>query len=344
FSFSNMVHFIRTLKSSFAILLQNLKVGILNKCQLIVPYLVLFICFATITMIYQRRENIEKLVGKSTTHLFGEGDVVKEKKLPGLLIVGVQKCGTQAIATFLAHHPNLTRAGHCEIHFFDKITEKKPKSIQEYIDIMPETGPWEIAFEKTPAYFGGTDPVHIYNMLPDVKILIQMCNPIDRAMSSFLHSQHLNPKVKFANNASFESKVFDANGNINTTCIAIRRGVYVYDLLDYLNYFPRKNILILETEELKKNPAETLQKVEKFLNIPPFFKEEQFYMHPKLNTSCVHMEYLHTERFSAEECLGGNKHRKHPDMNPDTRQKLQKYFTPLNKKLSIVARMNFSWI
>ncbi|CAH1780765.1 unnamed protein product [Owenia fusiformis] len=313
-----------------------------------IPYLTLILSLLMITIIYLTG-NLNKITPQTFMRSgFLENEdrsKTKVKKLPGLLIVGVQKCGTQAVASFLAFHPNLTRAGNFEIHFFDQIHPEKPKSIEDYLKLLPETSEWEIAFEKTPAYFGLADPMYIHNMLPNVKILIQMCDPVERSMSAFIHNQHTEHSIRhIPRDATFESVILDKTGNVNISHEILQRGIYIRYLRDYLKHFSMNQILIIETQNLKSRPAETLKKVEEFLKIPPFFTEDQFYINPKTNTSCVHIEHLGTERMSPKECLAGNKHRVHPAMNQDTRRKLEDFFAPYNKELSIVADMNFSWI
>ncbi|CAH1793015.1 unnamed protein product [Owenia fusiformis] len=269
----------------------------------------------------------------------------KEKRLPGFIISGFQKCGTQALATFLSYHPKLTRAGKTEVHFFDRIA-KLDKSVS-YMDLMPDIYPWEMSYEKTPAYADRVNVSTIYKTVPGVKIILQICDPVDRTMSAFLHCQQ-NALKGFivSKNETFESVILDVNGQVNETSPLIRRGVYIDYIQNYLKYFPRDRILITDMMKLKINPAETLHRVETFLNITHFFKEKQFYFNIMLNTSCIHTDISNATpiKKSKVECLGTlgrNKHRLHPAMKPKTRKKLQKYFAPFNEKLKkVIIELN----
>ncbi|CAH1780918.1 unnamed protein product, partial [Owenia fusiformis] len=51
---------------------------------------------------------------------------MKSKKFPGLIIIGIQKCGTGALDSYLKIHPNM-RPHKGEVHFFDTmINHNKP--------------------------------------------------------------------------------------------------------------------------------------------------------------------------------------------------------------------------
>ncbi|CAH1790662.1 unnamed protein product, partial [Owenia fusiformis] len=229
----------------------------------------------------------------------------KEKKLPGFIIAGFMKCGTQALATFLSYHPKLKRSDKTEVHFFDRIA-KLDKSVS-YVDLMPEIYPWEMSFEKTPSYADIVNLSTIYNTIPGVKILLQICDPVERTMSAFLHAQE-NTRKGFivSKNATFESVVLGINSQVDETCHLIRHGVYVNYIQNFLKYFPRDRILITDMMNLKLNPAITLHQVERFLNISPYFKEKQFYFNPMLNTSCIHTDISNATpiKKSYVECIG----------------------------------------
>ncbi|CAH1778447.1 unnamed protein product [Owenia fusiformis] len=261
-----------------------------------------------------------------------------ERRLPGFIIIGIQKCGTHALATFLQLHPNLVRSSRGEIHYFDS---RIRQPLDSYLESMPEVAPHQITYEKTPAYFDYADPGEIKATLPNVKIIVQMCDPVERAMSAFLHhKQHSKHPV----NATFESVVMTKNGKIKRNSDEIIRGIYINHILGYYKHFLRENILLLDSADLKVNPASVLQKVEKFLDIPSYFNNGLFYMNDMFNMSCVCPKFVpNGTDLGPNGCLPRRKYRKHPPMSPILRNKLKYFYGPFNRRLCAISGVNFSW-
>ena len=56
------------------------------------------------------------------------------KRSPNVLILGVKKCGTTTLGTFLNHHPNIVTTG--EVPFFEN-NKTYAKGYENYIKKMP---------------------------------------------------------------------------------------------------------------------------------------------------------------------------------------------------------------
>jgi len=100
-----------------------------------------------------------------------------------MIIVGVKKCGTGALAKFLTMHPKLKYAG--EVYYFNRY---RANSLIWYLKHMPDSGTGDMTFEKTPSYlFSSSVADAIYKFNPDIKIVSIMCDPVRRVYSDFLH-------------------------------------------------------------------------------------------------------------------------------------------------------------
>ncbi|CAH1793167.1 unnamed protein product, partial [Owenia fusiformis] len=170
------------------------------------------------------------------------------KKLPGVINIGVSKCGTGALQTYMKIHPNIVTYPHleAETHFFDKkINQRLPfeQEIQRYKNMMPEAFPNETVYEKTPSYFDVevVDPYDLYRMNPAVKLILLVCDPVRRTMSAYLNQVYLRGLDK-----PYEYYTLDEDGNVNAEAENIHKGRYDKPLLEYLKYFPQNKIHILE--------------------------------------------------------------------------------------------------
>lgn len=107
---------------------------------------------------------------------------------PTFLIIGAQKSATRWLRFNLGRHPGIFTAD-AEIEFFNKHWEKGPNWYRERFDAAAgET----VVGEATPGYMMWNErPVvqaaRIDGLLPGVRLVAMLRNPVDRAYSAFLH-------------------------------------------------------------------------------------------------------------------------------------------------------------
>jgi Sulfotransferase family len=157
-----------------------------------------------------------------------EGVKYSEKSIcgPRILIVGAVKCGTNTIGTMLSHHPRvkLNRCteekpkcdldhfiagkesvweGHGLTHTF---VEDRHNYIAKYAQKLPVTEEYEynlpngtavvgsgsLTMDKSPSYLNTDIFPNIASrakqLLPNAKIVILLCNPVERMYSEFHHT------------------------------------------------------------------------------------------------------------------------------------------------------------
>ena len=76
--------------------------------------------------------------------------------------------------------------------------------------------------------------------------------------------------------------------------------------------FPRENIFVVNGEMIVQNPLDEIKRVETFLGLPPFFREQHFtYPEEKGKYSCIKVG-LRTN------CMKSDKGREHPSLQKET--------------------------
>jgi hypothetical protein len=111
--------------------------------------------------------------------------------------------------------------------------------------------------EFTPSYlFDDKAPLVIRETFPDVKLIVCLRNPIDRAYSAYWSRKNYIKKEKLP---------FDEA--IKEDLMYIDSGLYYKHLSRYLSYFAREQILILLFDDIVLSPEEEIIKVLKFLNV-----------------------------------------------------------------------------
>ncbi|XP_054771782.2 heparan sulfate glucosamine 3-O-sulfotransferase 5-like [Lytechinus pictus] len=271
------------------------------------------------------------------------------KRLPQVIGIGVEKCGTGAMAFFLTSHPSIAHSTPQEIYFWNK---NKDKDLEWYRDQMPVSTKYQVTIEKTPSYIFEKDaPERIKASMPDTKFMLLIRDPIVRAVSDYLHLQNLGLPELFSPrivplgydplsycNTTFEGSVIKPNGEVNTDNGILAHSAYVLYLRRWMKLFPRDQFLIIDGDEFAKNPLPGLKQVESFLGIPHYFNEKLIYFDEQKGFFCKAM--VHGR---GTICAGATKGRPHPTVDDDVIRKLRSYFRPYNTQLEDLLGQRFSW-
>jgi Sulfotransferase domain len=118
----------------------------------------------------------------------------------------------------------------------------------------------------------------IYEVMPQVKIIAVLRNPVERAFSHYKY--FITRKMPFSeaikveqSELAIERNMMMQNENYYSSTYQfysiLSRGIYVDQLRVYENYFGKDAMLILKSEDLFKYPQSVVNQVFKFLNVSP---------------------------------------------------------------------------
>ena len=138
------------------------------------------------------RFSFEKLYRKLTSRL---------RSLPNFIIIGAGRAGTTALYSYLIQHPSIAAASNynklgsagtasTDIHFFEYITSNDVQWYKSHFPILfskPNKHKNSlITGEYTSTYMYHPDvPKRIFNLLPKIKLIVILRNPIDKAYSTY---------------------------------------------------------------------------------------------------------------------------------------------------------------
>ena len=117
---------------------------------------------------------------------------------PSIVIIGTQKAGTTALASFFHRHPKMVGSSR-ELHFFDfhyrelyqrsdqlPVREQRCWLKRTYLQRSNFPFSNKIAFEKSPSYMISPHiPEAVSNLLPHAFVVAVLRNPVDRLVSHF---------------------------------------------------------------------------------------------------------------------------------------------------------------
>jgi hypothetical protein len=217
------------------------------------------------------------------------------RRLPHALIIGAQKAGTSALFSYLAQHPSLCSSSEKEVDFFG--SEKRyAYGFDWYASQWPEHAPGDvIRFEASPQYlFARKAPLMIRRCLPNVRLITILRDPVLRAYSAWqMYRQQLAADPHFYQEfyrvryteAEVTKLVRRTNAELDDFWLAVQReaeclasgrsmdlgvlelGLYGPQLARYLELFPREQLLILDSSDLRTSCHRTLNLVLEHLGL-----------------------------------------------------------------------------
>ena len=252
------------------------------------------------------------------------------KKLPDVLIIGFEKCGTMTLRQFLSIHPRIfinKKRGNNK--FFNRDNNKTLLEFSENLECTPYD---KLRIEKL-AIDGVADLV--YNYTPDIKLIVIVREPVERSLSYFLHlkaTQKL-PRafIDFEESLySFLDKPFDEKHYL------VQRYYYSKRLRPWIKKFGLDKILIVDGDQFATDPVPELKKVEQFLELEPFITRDMFEYNEIKRFYCVKTD-------GNDGCMYRGKGRPHPVMKNETRKFLKEAFREPNEQFFKLIQRRFSW-
>ena len=200
--------------------------------------------------------------------------------LPNLLIVGAAKSGTTSLHNYLKQHSDIFMSDHKEPHFFinNEIgTNRIPNGISKYDDYIA-------LFKNSESYKYRGESSTMYLQFPDisikninkylndnVKIIIMLRNPVERAFSGYQHVKRYN----VMENLDFEDAIkqcenrYFINTNFTPASRYINIGLY-YNMVKKFQANFGENMHIVIYDDFIADTQNELSKIFSFLNISDF--------------------------------------------------------------------------
>ena len=201
----------------------------------------------------------------------------KNINLPNLLIVGAAKCGTTSLHNYLKQHPDIFMSKQKEPHFLinsdigeDRI-HKAITVLEDYEDLFKTDSIYKYKGESSVMYlaFPEFSIKNIKKYLdPDVKIIIMLRNPVERAFAGYLHNLRYNPSENLSFEEAFEKSEarYYKERDITPDTRYLHVGNYYSQVESFMSMF-NDNVLVIMYEDYVNNIDLCLANVFDFLDI-----------------------------------------------------------------------------
>lgn len=301
--------------------------------------------------------------------------------LPKFIIGGGMKCGTTSLHSILNHHPKIFIPQE-EPHFFtiDDFEQNSDfflrlsdgwhfwdfdKNLTEYfpwyVNFFKPAHPDQIIGEDCVSYLSSSKaPARIASILPDVKLIFLLRDPVQRTYSQYWHWVKTNRAIY-----SFEETLQFSSGHL------LQRSLYKKHIEEYLKYFNFSQIKVVIFEDFIQNTQLIVDEVCKFIGLQEGIKIVklkthtnqalvprnyllQLFVNTVLKTKISGRKYLSYHLPNSNQKLQPKflssvnlvlqkinltQKKSYPSMNTDTRFFLEQYFSKENQGLSDLIKI-----
>ena len=255
---------------------------------------------------------------------------------PDFIIIGAMKSATSAIYDYLCRHSRVIDRLPKETHFLSKEYAYQQGwnwYLSQFAIKQNIVGDRHILVgEASPSYMYSLDAAaRIKTAFLNLKIIISLRNPVDRAISHYYHQVNRvkdEPRnIQDAFSAAEITKSIAAIESFGYDWISLRRqdgwmtarylynGLYARHLKHWLKVFPPEQLLVLDYHQLETNPNLFLNRLFSFLDLQDEIP--------------ANVEKVYTNNY--------------PDAPPEVRERLNNYFEIYNKELRAMPEIKLSW-
>ena len=178
--------------------------------------------------------------------------------LPNFLVIGAAKAGTTSMYHYLRAHPQVFMPETKELNFFVS-SDGWPKGTSWYERHFDAAGDAAAVGEASPNYskyplFPGV-PERVAKLVPEMRLVYLVRHPIERYRSGYLdevrRGRQRNPiETTLSSNPGY-----------------LAASQYAMQIEQYLEYFPRDQLLVVTSEDLRRKRAATMRVVHEFLGV-----------------------------------------------------------------------------
>lgn len=194
------------------------------------------------------------------------------RPLPDFIVIGAMKAGTTALWAYLREHPEITGPPWKETSHFDRYGATGERAYRAHFPLRVRAG--TLVGEASPGYvFHPVVPQRVHELIPDVRLIVLLRDPVARAFSHYQHAVGLGREdLSFDDALAAEPQRL---AGVEERMIAdpayfshewwdhsyFSRGLYAEQLERWLAVFPREQLLVLTSDELADDTDATYNRV-----------------------------------------------------------------------------------
>lgn len=193
--------------------------------------------------------------------------------LPNLLIPGAAKSATSSLHEYLNQHPDIFMSPRKEPHFFSD-DDRFAGGVEWYSGLFRDGENCRFRGESSTGYMVFPKVIErMKRLLTDPKFIFVLRNPVERAHSHYWWLRGIGFENRPFREALVADKDLDPEPGVRVPFGAYRFyfqfGLYAKWLRRFLAAFPQRDIHVITTERLRREPIATLGTCFAFLGLDP---------------------------------------------------------------------------
>lgn len=177
------------------------------------------------------------------------------------IIIGAMKGGTTSLYRYLASHPEVSVSRRKETNFFLGRRDYE-QGLNFYFSQFDRraTAVGEASTNYTKRHLWAGVPERIAKALPEARLIYIVRDPIERTVSNYVH------------NYSHGRETRPFSEVLRSKPSYVKTSMYAYQLDAFLEYFPRDNILVVDSDALRNRTSSVLRDVFEFVGVAPDYE------------------------------------------------------------------------
>lgn len=251
--------------------------------------------------------------------------LLKDRALPDFCIIGPAKAGTSDLAVTIMAHPDVIYPLVKEFPCTDPVSWRPFYPTERALQRRARRHGRALCALVSPYLHCHDIPITLSSLRPDIKIVINLRNPVDRLFSDWkwhlLHRpQHFIDRVPFL--TTFPAYVEKAMDSFPEAAApigpALHYGIYANSVAQWLKYFGERNVRVFDIDDYFKDRNTYLERIETFLGLPV-------------------IKLPHKLPVANQNPLEG------VATSPETSAKLRDFFNPYNRRLWAIIGATYPW-
>ena len=257
------------------------------------------------------------------------------------LVVGCQRCGTTWLDAALRDHPQVYLPPQKQTYFFDRTFDLGvPWYMEQFAGV---TDSHQAVGEVATGYCLPDAIPRMVRALPDVRLLMIMRHPVDRAYSNY--------QARWAEQGwSSFAQAIEQDDDL------LARSRYSEQIEKLLEYYPQERIKLLFYDDLAFDDRSFVREIYQYIGIDPEHKPavigqmKNAAMFPLIRSAAKRLGVAPLLGAISKSSVGTAVRKAHKrsgkrgyePMSPAMRQELLEYFKPYNKRLAEIADRDLS--
>lgn len=191
------------------------------------------------------------------------------------MIVGGHKCGTTSLKEYLGAHPAVSTHSRLEFTAFAREGHSAEGQASQLAKLVEEADGRLALAKHAPLYSEPFGLDRLREASPDCKVLLALRDPVARARSAFRMEALLGAERAPVDEVLGRTIEAEREGAYDWRVrVYLEMGCYGRWLGEILERFPRRNVMVVFQEEMKRDPAAAYESQCRWLGLEPGFRPD----------------------------------------------------------------------